>query len=281
MKFLTFLASKFVAGETPDKAIKAVQKLNSRRISATLDILGENVTNEEQARNTVKQYLELLDMIHESKVDSHISIKLTQMGLDIGKEFCLENIMPIIKKVEEYKTFVRIDMEGSDYTDATLDILYELRRNYECVGIVLQAMLLRTDKDVEKTIQENTKVRLCKGAYKEPADIAYNSMDDIVLSYQQLAEKLLLNGNFPALASHDDKTIDHVLNFVKEKNICPSKFEFQFLYGLRQKLWDKLVNEGYNVRIYVPFGTHWFPYSYRRLREKKENIFFVLKNMFR
>lgn len=282
MKLLTKLAKAFVAGETSDEAMKAVKKLNEKNITATLDVLGENVTNRKEADRAVQAYLNLLDTINEAGVKSHVSLKLTQMGLDIEDEYCYQNMVKIVKKVKEYKNFVRIDMEGSAYTQRTLDIFYRLHDEFDdSVGIVIQAYLFRSEKDIEDLNKIKARVRLCKGAYKEPSSIAYKKMKDIRKNFIRLASMLFSNGNYPAIATHDDYLIEWTKNFVREKGIPNNKFEFQMLYGIRTKTQERLAKEGYNIRIYVPFGTHWLPYFYRRLRERKENVWFVVKNLFK
>ena len=282
MRLLTKLASAFVAGETPDEAMKVVKKLNEKNITGTLDVLGENVTNREEADRAVQAYLDLLDTINEAGVKSHVSLKLTQMGLDIDDEYCYQNMVKIVGKAREYNNFVRIDMEGSDYTQRTLDIFYRLHKEFnDSVGIVIQAYLFRSEKDIEDLNKIKARVRLCKGAYKESPTIAYKKMKDIRKNFIKLAEMLFSNGNYPAIATHDDYLIDWTKNFVKEKGISNDKFEFQMLYGIRTKTQERLAKEGYNIRIYIPFGTHWLPYFYRRLRERKENVWFVVKNLFK
>ena len=282
MRLLTKLASAFVAGETPDEAMKVVRRLNEKNITGTLDVLGENVTNREEANRAVQAYLDLLDTINEAGVKSHVSLKLTQMGLDIDDEYCYQNIIKIVGKAREYNNFVRIDMEGSDYTQKTLDIFYRLHKEFnDSVGIVIQAYLFRSEKDIEDLNKIKARVRLCKGAYKESPTIAYKKMKDIRKNFIKLAEMLFSNGNYPAIATHDDYLIDWTKNFVKEKGISNDKFEFQMLYGIRTKTQERLAKEGYNIRIYIPFGTHWLPYFYRRLRERKENVWFVVKNLFK
>ncbi len=282
MKFLTRLAKAFVAGETPEEAMRVVRNLNQKNITATLDVLGENVTNKEEAERAVQSYLDLLDTINEAGVKSHVSLKLTQMGLDIDDEYCYQNMVKIVSKAKEYGNFVRIDMEGSDYTQRTLDIFYRLHKDFnDSVGIVIQAYLFRSEKDIEDLNKVKARVRLCKGAYKESHTIAYKKMKDIQQNFIKLTISLFSNGNYPAIATHDDLLIEWTKNFVKEKGISNDQFEFQMLYGIRTKTQEKLAKEGYNIRIYIPFGTHWLPYFYRRLRERKENVWFVVKNLFK
>jgi len=281
MKLLTFLAKRFVAGETMDKAIIAVKKLNDKKIKCTLDILGEDVTNKNEAESLANGYIALLEEIKKNKLDSHVSLKLTMMGLKVDKDFCLKNTERIVKKAKELKNFVRVDMEGSDVTQVTLDIFYALYKKYpENVGIVLQAYLFRTEKDVQDVLKKKARLRLCKGAYKEPAEIVYKKMDDIRINFLKLSKMLLDKGNYPAIATHDKVLIGQVLDYIKEKKIKKDKYEFQMLYGIQRALQEKLAAEGHNVRIYVPYGTAWLKYTYRRLREKKENVFFVMRHFF-
>jgi proline dehydrogenase len=281
MKLLTRLARSFVAGETIADALKAVEKLNQKGIMATLDVLGESVTIKENSDRAVQSYLDLLDAIHETGVDSHVSLKLTQMGLDIDDEYCYTNMVRILQRAKEYNNFVRFDMEGSPHTQRTLDIFSRTRAQFDNVGIVVQAMLHRTEKDVEDLNKIGAKVRLCKGAYKEPKEIAIQKMSLIRENFMKLADMLFREGVYPAIATHDDKLIQATKDYAAEHGVSKEDFEFQFLYGIRVKTQQRLVEEGYRTRIYVPFGTHWLPYFYRRLRERKENVFFLLKNLFK
>jgi proline dehydrogenase len=281
MKLLAFLAKRFVVGETMDKAIMGVKKMNEKKIKCTLDILGEDIHEKSDAESLANDYITLLEEIKKKKLESHVSLKLTMMGLAIDKDFCLKNVERIVKKAKELKNFVRVDMEGSDVTQVTLDIFYALYKKYpQNVGIVLQAYLFRTEKDVQEVIKKKARLRLCKGAYKEPKAIAYKKMEDIRANFLKLTKMLLDKGNYPAIATHDKVLINQVLDYIKEKKIKKDKYEFQMLYGIQRALQEKLASEGYNVRVYVPYGTAWLKYTYRRLREKKENVFFVMKHFF-
>jgi proline dehydrogenase len=281
MKLLTRLAKSFVAGETTDEALKAVNKLNQRGIFATLDVLGESVEVKEDSEKAVHDYLDLLDAIHRADVKSHVSLKLTQMGLDINDEYCYQNMDKIVRHAKKYNNFVRFDIEGSPYTQRTLDIFYRIQEKYDNVGMAIQAYLYRSEKDVQDLNRIKAKVRICKGAYKEPKEIAIKKMKDIRKNFMKLTKMLLEGGIYPAIGTHDDKLIQATKEYVAERGIAKEDFEFQLLYGIRTKTQQRLAEEGYNVRIYVPFGTHWLPYFYRRLRERKENVFFVLKNLFK
>jgi len=278
MKAFTFLARRFVAGETPQAAIGVGQALKAKGINATFDLLGEDVLDREAARRTTQAQMELLRLIPEG-VERNISIKLSSIGQEISRDFALENAAQILDLARGLGGFVRLDMEGSRTTDSTLGIFHELRKTYDNVGIVLQAALHRTQDDVKEAVRRGDRVRICKGAYKEPPDVAWQKMDDIRASYRSCARLLLDKGNYPAIASHDEGLIQDVLGYTREQKIPAARFEFQMLYGLRPARWEELVQAGHNMRIYVPYGTHWFPYFYRRLRERKENVFFVLKSL--
>ena len=278
MKFLAFLAQRFVAGETEAAAIAAGVKLKARGIKSTFDLLGEDVLDREAAVRSAEANKHLLRLIPDG-VERNISIKLTMMGLDISEEFCLEQTAGILKVAREVGGFVRIDMEGSKHTQRTLDLFRGLRATYDNVGIVLQAYLHRTPADVKEAIARGDRVRLCKGAYKEPPEIAHQDMEHIRKAYRELAHQLLDHGNYPAIATHDEILIRDTLGYATVQKIPSDRFEFQMLYGLRPRRWDELVKAGHRVRVYVPYGTHWFPYFYRRLRERRENVFFVLRNL--
>ncbi len=281
MKLLTRMAKSFVAGETVDDAMKAVEKLKAKGIMATLDVLGESVKNSEDSDTAVEAYLNLLDAIPQAGVDSHVSLKLTQMGLDIDDEYCYQNMLKIVSRAKVLNNFVRFDIEGSPHTQRTLNIFYRVREKFDNMGIAIQAYLYRSEKDIQDLNRVKAKVRLCKGAYKEPNNVAIQKMRDIRENFMKLTKMLFENGVYPAIATHDDKLIQATKDYVAEHNISRDDFEFQLLYGIRTKTQQKLAEEGYRVRVYVPFGTHWLPYFYRRLRERKENVFFVLKNLFK
>lgn len=234
--------------------------------------------DERTARAVARANVELLRAIP-PEVERNVSVKLTSLGLEVSRELCLELAASVVEAAAAAGGFVRIDMEGSKHTEATLELFRELRRRHPNVGIVLQAYLHRTEQDVREAIRHGDRVRLCKGAYSEPASIAWQAMDEIRASFRRAAELLLREGNYPAIATHDEGLIGHALAFAGSQAIAPSRFEFQMLYGLRPRRWDELVRAGYNVRVYVPFGTHWLPYFYRRLRERKENVFFVLRGL--
>lgn len=281
MKALTFLAKRFVAGETAQDAVRAGERLQARGIRATFDLLGEDVADREAAQRSTLAIQELLRLIPRS-VERNVSIKLSMTGLGLDQTFCIEQVTAILATAREVGGFVRLDMEGTRHTQATLDVFRKLREHHgpDEIGIVLQAYLHRTEADVRECIRNGDRVRLCKGAYKESADVALQKMDDIRANYKKLARLLLDKAHFPALATHDEGLIRDLTGYIQEQHIPAERYEFQMLYGLRPKRWTELVAAGHGMRVYVPYGTHWLPYFYRRLRERKENIFFVIKGLF-
>ena len=276
-------ASRFVAGETITTAVDAVRDLNRRKITATLDLLGESISREADAANARDIYLQMLDQIASSGVDSNVSLKLTQMGFDISEELCLVNMTQILEKAKALGTFVRLDMEGSAYTQKTLDFFArKLFPRYGAhVGVVIQSCLRRSERDIDQLIEMKARVRLCKGAYLEPAEVAFPDKADVDRSFLTLMERLLERGNYPGIATHDPAMISHARRFVAERGLEPSQYEFQMLYGVRRDLQDELRTAGFNMRVYVPFGTQWYPYLMRRLAERPANIFFILGNVVR
>ena len=275
------LASRFVAGETADEAIAALRELNDSNLSASLDLLGESVLHAEEASRACQTYLDVLDRIHSAKANANVSVKLTQMGLDIDEQLCIRNMRSIIGKAKQYDSFVRIDMEQSSYTERTIrlftDVLYPEFKN--AVGVVLQSYLRRTEADVDAMIALGARVRLCKGAYKEPEDVAFPDKKDVDANYIDCMERLLTRGHYPGIATHDARIIDHAKAFARKNGIPAERYEFQMLYGVRRDLQYRLRHEGYNMRVYVPFGTHWYPYLMRRLAERPANIAFITSNI--
>jgi proline dehydrogenase len=276
-------ANRFVAGETLDTALAAVARLNARGITASLDLLGESVHNEAEARAAGQAYVNMLDRIYERKADANVSVKLTAMGLNISEDLCVAIMHKILQRAREYRTFVRIDMESSEYTQRTLDLFEQrLYPSYrENVGIVLQSYLYRAYADVEHANLIKARVRICKGAYKEPETVAYPDKKDVDASYVRCMHALLKHGNYPGIATHDEAIIKEAKRFVKENQVAASRFEFQMLFGVRRDLQDRLVREGYRMRVYVPFGTQWYPYLMRRLAERPANVAFLTGNLFR
>ena len=279
------LASRFVAGETIDDAIATARELNATagNLSVSLDLLGESVLHAEEAQRACATYLELMDRIHAAKVNANASVKLTQMGLDIDEALCIRNMKSIISRAKQSDSFVRIDMEQSTYTAKTLqlftDVFYPAFGN--AVGVVLQSYLRRAAADVDAMIALGARVRLCKGAYQEPDDVAFPDKRDVDANFVSCMERLLEQGNYPGIATHDEKIIAHAKAFTRQKAIPPARFEFQMLYGVRRDLQNKLRRDGYNMRVYVPFGTHWYPYLMRRLAERPANLAFITANVLR
>jgi proline dehydrogenase len=282
MKLPFALARRFVAAETFRETIPKIKTFNEKGIKVTLDLLGENVLEKTTAEETVDEYINLLDDIHTASLKSTISIKLTMMGLDIDEEYCKENLCRLLDKAKELNSFVRIDMEGSDYTQSTLNIYKEVFEIYKHhAGIVIQACLHRSKEDIPELAEMGADIRLCKGAYKEPALIALQNMPEIRAAFKEYAKIVLDKTACPRIATHDDELINWVKEYTSENGIPKNRFEFQMLYGLREDTMEQFANDGYNARVYVPYGTMWFPYFKRRLMERKENIWFVLKTMFK
>jgi proline dehydrogenase len=274
-------ASRFVAGETVESAVAALRELNAAGLSASLDLLGESVLHADEARHARDTYLETLDRIRAAGANANVSVKLTQMGLDIDEALCVANLRAIISKAKTHGSFVRIDMEQSTYTEKTLQLFRDTfyPEFGGAVGVVLQSYLRRTAKDVEAMVALRARVRLCKGAYKEPEAVAFPAKRDVDANYVECMERLLEHGHYPGIATHDEKIIAHAKSFTKRKGINPDRYEFQMLYGVRRDLQQGLRREGYNVRVYVPFGTHWYPYLMRRLAERPANIVFIVGNV--
>ncbi len=275
------LASRFVAGETLDSAVAAVRELNGRGIAASLDLLGESVTQADEARASAATVVQMLERISAEKLDCNVSVKLTQMGLDLDTALCLANLKSVLDRGRQLNISVRIDMESSAYTQRTLDRFEkELLPAYgDLVGIVIQSYLRRSAADIERLVGLRARVRLCKGAYQEPATVAFPAKADVDRSYVELIEKLLERGHRPAVATHDPALIAHVRRFVEAKGIAADRFEFQMLYGIRRDLQEDLRRAGFRVRVYVPFGTQWYPYLMRRLAERPANVAFILGNV--
>ncbi|RYM01730.1 proline dehydrogenase [Sporolactobacillus sp. THM7-7] len=275
---LNFGASKVVAGATIDSAIETVRSLNNDGIQATLDHLGEFVYTREEAASATDYCVRTLKAIAEADVKSGLSIKLTQLGLDIDPNFCLANTKKILDTAKAAGRFVRIDMEDSGHCQATIDMLKDLRRTYDNVGTVIQAYLMRSLNDVKGL--KGVPLRIVKGAYKESPDIAYQDKKDIDANYLKMVKTHLLNGSYTAIATHDHRIIADVKTFIQEHQIPRDRFEFQMLYGMRRPLWHELVKEGYKMRIYVPFGNDWFGYYMRRLAERPQNVSFAFRGLF-
>jgi proline dehydrogenase len=271
---------RFVAGTTLDQAVEVVRRLNADGASATLDVLGESVDDRASADRAAAQYVEAIERIAAEGLEANVSIKLTQMGLDLGVEECVAVLAPVVAAGARHGIFVRIDMEGSAYTDRTLEVVDRLRADGCDVGPVIQAYLHRSPADVERLAAERVRTRICKGAYAEPPEIALQERDAIGDAFVALSARLLEADAYPGVATHDPDMIRRVAAHARERGIGPDGFEFQLLYGVRRDLARQCVADGHRVRIYVPFGTEWYPYFMRRLAERPANVWFVLRSLF-
>jgi proline dehydrogenase len=280
------VSHRFVAGTEIADAVRATQAVNRAGMSVSIDNLGENVTNPEEARHSAELYHQILDAIVANHLDANISLKLTHMGLDVDEELARDLVSGLVAKAASKNPpgFVRVDMEGSPYTQRTLHFVHELHRapgNGNSVGTVLQSYLKHSEKDVEKLLAEGIRIRLCKGAYKEPASIAFENKQDVDRNYVRLMKTLLKSGIYHGLATHDENIIREAQAFANAEKIARDSFEFQMLYGIRRDLQQKLVRDGWRMRVYIPFGTEWYPYFMRRLGERPANVFFIARNLLR
>jgi proline dehydrogenase len=278
------LSRRFVAGTTIEDALAATQTTNKLGLSVSVDNLGENVTNADEARHSAQLYHQMLDQMQAQKLNANVSLKLTHMGLDVGEAMAYEIASGVVQHAARIDNFVRIDMEGSPYTQRTLDFVHRLHRQPENaghVGAVIQAYLFRSEKDVEALLAERIRIRLCKGAYKESPEISFEKKADTDANYVKLMKMLLKSGVYHGIATHDENMIRATIEFAQKEKIPPSAFEFQMLYGVRRDLQQKLIKEGWRCRVYIPFGTEWYPYLMRRLAERPANAIFILKNLFR
>jgi proline dehydrogenase len=279
-RLLLFFAKRYIAGSERQDAIRAALELNRSGIGAIIDNLGENVKNAAEAEESVEEYLALLDDIKLSGAVSSVALKLTHLGLDISKELAFKNAETIIKKAALTGNFVRVDMEGSEYTRRTIGLFLELRQKYPDVGIALQSSLLKSREDARLIASKGGSIRLVKGAYKEPASTAFQEKKDVDASFEAIMKELLLSGTRPAIATHDVRLINEAKRFAAEKGMPKDSFDFEMLLGIKRELQKKLASDGYRVRVYIPYGKNWLPYTIRRLRERKENVWFVLRNIF-
>ena len=275
------LAYRFVAGDRLEDAARVVMDINRRGATASLDHLGENVTEEKAARAATDDYLAAFERIAGGRLNGNVSVKLTQLGLDISPDLCRELLTRVLQRAQQLDNFVRIDMEGSAYTQRTLDLVLELHQQYPNCGVVLQSYLYRTLDDVARVNAAQVRVRLVKGAYDEPPSVAFPKKADVDANFRAAMEQLLLKGTYPAIATHDDRLIDATKGFARAHGIGPDRYEFQMLYGIRRDLQDRLLREGYRVRIYVPYGTEWYPYLMRRLAERPANLLFLVRSVIR
>ena len=273
-------AKKYIAGETLGDAVRVVKELNEKGILATMDVLGESVNTKEESKLALQECLGVLDTINEHKLNSNLSLKPTQLGLIIDKQFCYEQISTILEKAKGYNNFVRIDMEDSYTTDATLELHNSLKKKYSNVGIVVQAYLKRTYSDVEKQNKLGTNYRLCKGIYVEPEEIAFKERQQVRDNFLKTLEKMLDDRNYVGIATHDDYLVIGAYELLKKKNIPKNMYEFQMLYGVKEDLRDKINSDGHKIRVYVPFGDHWYKYSIRRLQENPQLAWYITKSVF-
>ena len=273
------VSSRFIAGRTLEDALSACAKLRDEGITATLDYLGENVRSAEEAAACRDVFLRAMEALHAAGLEPNVSIKLTQFGIDLSEAGCEANVTPLVEMAERLGGFVRVDMEGSAYTQRTLDLVTRVHRRHPACGAVLQACLYRSAQDVNALIREGVRVRLVKGAYLEPPEIAFPGKADVDRHYIGLAHHLLASGHYPAIATHDERIIDRVERFAANNRVPRDGFEFQMLYGIRRDLQKRLREDGYPIRVYVPFGEAWFPYFMRRLAERPANLLFLLRNL--
>ena len=280
------VSSRFVAGTQLEDALRATQAVNQSGPSVSIDNLGENVTNADEARASAQLYHQLLDEIARRKLNANISLKLTHMGLDVDEKLARDLVTGLVAKAASMspRNFVRVDMEGSPYTQRTLDFVHELHRisgNQGSVGAVIQAYMRRAESDIEKLLAEGIRIRLCKGAYKEPEEIAFQQKSEVDANYVKLMKTLMKSGVYHGLATHDESIIKEAKAFATRENVSREAFEFQMLYGIRRDLQRSLVREGWRMRVYIPFCAEWYPYLMRRLAERPANVLFILKNLFR
>ena len=282
-KIFKKLTTRFVAGETIDEAVKFIREINAEGASATFDHLNESVGSASEAEAEVLEYLNILSKIDDAGINSNVSIKLTQFGLGLDSEFAYKNARKVVEEAHRRDNFVRVDMEDSSVTQVTIDIFKRLRAEFGLndVGIVLQSYLRRTYSDAEQLVKLPARIRICKGAYNEPPEVAFPDKKDVDANYVRVVQLLLSSGIYHGVATHDPKMIEATIDFAKREGIGKDKFEFQMLYGIRRDLQRQLARDGYNIRIYVPYGKHWYPYFMRRLAERPANVWFVMKNLFK
>ena len=280
------LSGRFVAGTQVDDALRVTEKVNQSGLSVSVDNLGENVTNAEEARASAQLYQQMLDEIASRQLNANVSLKLTHMGLDVDENIARDLVTGLVAKAAAMspRNFVRVDMEGSPYTQRTLDFVRELHRmpgHDGAVGAVIQSYMRRAEKDIEDLLAEHIRIRLCKGAYKEPEEIAFQKKSEVDANYVRLMKILMKSGVYHGLATHDEAIIQQAKAFAMKENIPREAFEFQMLYGIRRDLQRRLVREGWRMRVYIPFGTEWYPYFMRRLAERPANVFFIVRNLLR
>jgi proline dehydrogenase len=280
-RYFKKITTRFVAGDTIDETIPIIRQLNAENCTASFDHLNESVGSAAEAENEVAEYQNILTKIDETKIRSNVSIKLTQFGLALDPELAYRNARRVVEDAHRRGNFVRVDMEDSHVTQSTIDIFKRLRSEFDLntVGIVLQSYLYRTLADAQELIKIPARIRICKGAYLEPPEVAFPDKKDVDANYVKVMQLLLSSGTYHGIATHDPKMIDATIDFAKREGIGKEKYEFQMLYGVRRDLQRQLARDGYNLRIYVPYGKHWYPYFMRRLAERPANVWFVLKNL--
>ncbi len=275
------LTSRFIAGLTLDDGLRVCAQLQKDGMLASLDHLGENVKSLAEAAAARDAYLDALSRIGAGAYPVTVSMKVTALGLDIGEPACRQNTEELVRKAGEIGTRIEMDMEASEYTDRTLALVHEMHRKFGCVRAVIQSYLYRSAADIDKLCEMSVPVRLCKGAYKEPQEVSYQNKRDVDANYVKLMRILLDRGTYPAIASHDEAILNEAMRYIRERKIAPEQFEFQMLYGVRRTLQRKLVGQGYRLRVYVPYGTAWYPYFMRRLAERPANVWFLARNLVR
>ncbi len=273
-------AKKYIAGVKLDDAVRVVKELNAKGILATMDVLGESITTKKEAEEARKECLRVLDAINNNKLNANLSIKPTQLGLGIDKDFCYEQVSEILERAKSYNNFVRVDMEDSPFTTLTIELVMRLKQKFSNVGIVVQAYMKRTVQDVAEMNKCGMNYRLCKGIYVEPAEIAYKGRQEVRDNYLKILEMMLDNENYTGIATHDEFLVDGAYNLINKKNYSKDRFEFQMLYGVREFLRDKINADGYKIRIYVPYGEQWYAYSVRRLKENPQLAWYIFKSIF-
>ena len=283
LKFEVFrkLAWRFVAGETLDDAMRVVTEANRQAVRGTLDLLGENTVSLDDARGATREIIRILDRIRSEHVDCNVSVKPTQLGLNLGREHCLGNLSSIVAHARQLGNFVRVDMEDSGYTEKTLDVVRRVHAEMDNVGAVIQSYLYRSENDARALVKEGIRIRLCKGAYLEPDTVAFRKKADTDASFMRIMKLLLDSGLYHAIATHDEAIIAATREYSESRRIPRDGFEFQLLYGIRRDLQQELARDGYNVRIYIPYGGRWYPYLMRRLAERPANLVFMARNIFR
>lgn len=279
-KLVYVFAKKYIAGERLEDAVNTVRELNERGICATMDVLGESVNSKEEALRAKNECVKVLDAIESNNLDSNLSIKPSQLGLLIDEDFCCEQIKEVVELAAKYKNIIRIDMEDSSVTDRIIDLFIKLKKDQDNVGIVLQSYLKRTIDDVNKLMMDGSNFRICKGIYVEPEEIAFKDKELVREKFLEAVKLLLTNGNYVGIATHDDPLVNGAYEMIKNKSIDKDKYEFQMLYGVKEGLRDRISADGHKIRIYVPYGEHWYAYSIRRLQENPRLAWYITKSLF-